>query len=63
MAMAEHEKRRKPREPEKKPGLRYETCVSCGLEWNVSRYAKMGWYICPHCEYRDRKKETRREKA
>lgn len=59
--MAEREKRRKPPEPEKKPGLRYETCVSCGLEWNVSRNAKLGWYICPHCEYRDRKQIPRRK--
>lgn len=61
--MAESEKQRRKHEPEKKPGLRYEICVSCGLEWNVSQDAPKGWYICQHCEYRDRKKETRREKA
>lgn len=58
--MAESEKQRRKHESEKKPGLRYEICVSCGLEWNVSRDAPKGWYICPHCDYRD--KQSRRKK-
>ncbi len=32
------------------PGHRYEVCVNCGLEWNVSLNAPLGWYICPRCE-------------
>ena len=39
----------------KKPGRRFETCVGCGLEWNVSLTAPAGWYVCPHCEYKARK--------
>lgn len=31
---------------------RYETCAGCGEEWNVSRMAREGWYICPRCAYR-----------
>lgn len=37
------------------PGSRYETCIGCGLDWNVSLFAPKGWYICPQCEYRMRK--------
>lgn len=37
------------------PGNRYETCIGCGLDWNVSLFATKGWYICPQCEYRMRK--------
>lgn len=33
---------------------RYETCVSCGRKWNVSIYAPLGWYICPHCRMREK---------
>lgn len=33
----------------RKRGLRYETCAGCGLEWNVSRLAPLGWYVCPEC--------------
>lgn len=44
------------------PGNRYETCIGCGLDWNVSLFAPKGWYICPQCEYRIRK-ERRYEQA
>lgn len=44
------------------PGNRYETCIGCGLDWNVSLFAPKGWYICPQCEYRMRK-ERRYEQA
>ena len=39
------------------PGNRYETCIGCGLDWNVSLFAPKGWYICPQCEYRMRKEQ------
>lgn len=46
-----------PREPSEAVPLgeeprRYETCAGCGEEWNVSRRAREGWYICPRCAYR-----------
>ena len=37
---------------EQKESRRYETCAGCGEEWNVSRMAREGWYICPRCAYR-----------
>lgn len=43
------------KEPEKKTGFRYETCVGCGLDWNVSRKAEQGWYICPRCAFQGKK--------
>lgn len=45
------------------PGLRYEICAGCGTEWNVSRGAPLGWYICPWCrgEYRNGKKTGRKD--
>ena len=45
------------------PGLRYEICAGCGTDWNVSRGAPLGWYICPWCrgEYRNGKKAGRKD--
>nr|DAG65491.1 MAG TPA: alpha-aminoadipate carrier protein [Caudoviricetes sp.] len=37
---------------EQEESRRYETCAGCGEEWNVSRMAREGWYICPRCAYR-----------
>ena len=42
------------------PGHRYEICVNCGLEWNVSLNAPLGWYICPKCEGKLRRQGERR---
>ena len=39
---------------------RYEICVNCGLEWNVSLNAPLGWYICPKCEGKLRRQGERR---
>lgn len=32
-----------------KEGYKYETCLCCGLEWNVAK-TQVGWYVCPKCE-------------
>ena len=40
-------------EPAKVPGLRYEVCDTCGLEWNVSRLRQSYLpYRCPLCCYK-----------
>ena len=49
------------REPRRAPGLRYETCAGCGREWNVSRCARLGWYICPDCRAKERRERRRRD--
>jgi len=48
-----------------KDGKRYEVCAGCGLTWNVSKYAPQGWYVCPHCEdkMKRRVKEHDRKKS
>lgn len=33
----------------KNPDAVYKTCMYCGLEWNVSRFDKYEYYICPKC--------------
>ena len=40
-----------------KPGYCYRLCKKCGLDWNVSgKYKTIRQYICPICEYKERKK-------
>ena len=53
---------KKHREYHKTPGLRYETCRECGLEWNVSKKAVIPYfgYRCPICC--SKYKNTRSEK-
>lgn len=43
---------------DEKPKMRYERCAICRREWNVSVSRKVsgGWYICPECEKRRRKR-------
>ncbi len=40
----------------KEAGGRYETCVVCGLSWNVSKDQRIRYpgYICPHCTGKER---------
>jgi hypothetical protein len=34
----------------------YRICRTCRLEWNVSgKYKKIRQYVCPKCEYKERK--------
>ena len=37
-------------------GYRYEMCVCCGLEWNVSRFLDLSGrvYVCAKCAQRKR---------
>ena len=40
-----------------KPGYCYRLCEKCDDEWNVSgKYKTIRQYICPICEYKERKK-------
>ena len=47
----------------KREGARYETCVICGLEWNVPKdlQIRRPGYICPHCAGIERSKRNERE--
>lgn len=43
----------------RKPGLRYETCCECGMEWNISQLAQIppSGYLCPVCWSKNRYRE------
>ena len=48
---------------DEKTGRRYETCALCGLAWNVAKPMKLpddGVYLCPVCEYKERKRRTKK---
>ncbi len=36
------------------PGLRYETCVYCGMRWNVAHEQQVSekGYLCPNCRHK-----------
>lgn len=49
---------------ERIPEYCYRLCKKCGLEWNVSgKYKKIRQYICPKCEYKERKKNNEHQKV
>lgn len=45
--------------------LRFETCRECGLEWNVSKTAKIPFkgYLCPICRGKQQKEAQTRESS
>ena len=40
---------------QRKPRFRYRICRKCGEEWNVSKKDTYPLYVCPKCEYKERK--------